>query len=96
MKDENARLVRYSSLFNKQFKAAPLEIKIAFRHARELFLENPNHSALRNHSLKERFAGYKSIDITDDYRAIYRKTLDGKQEITTFHLIGTHKELYGK
>ena len=96
MKDENAPLIKYSNLFNRQFKAIPLGIKIAFRHTRELFLENPTHPSLRNHGLKNEFAGFQSIDITDDYRAIYRKTINGKKETLTFYLIGTHEELYGK
>lgn len=73
MKDGNKPLIKYSKLFNKQRKALSLEIKIAFRDARELFLENPNHSALRNHFLKKKFAGYKSIDVTGDYRALFKE-----------------------
>lgn len=96
MKDKNDPLIKYSQLFNKQRKAVFLEIKIAFREARELFLENPKHPSLRDHTLKEKFAGYRSIDVTEDYRAIYKKNVEGDQEIITFYMIGTHEELYGK
>lgn len=96
MKDKNYPLIKYSQLFNKQRKAVLLEIKIAFREARELFFENPKHPSLRDHALKEKFAGYRSIDVTEDYRAIYKKNVEGNQEIITFYMIGTHEELYGK
>lgn len=94
MKAEKNSLVRYSILFTKQLKTSPLEIKIAFRQARELFLEDPNHPSLRDHSLKNEFAGYRSIDVTEDYRALYKKRVEGKKEVITFYMIGTHEELY--
>lgn len=96
MKDENTPLIKYSNLFNKQRKALPLEIKIAFRDARELFLDNPSHSALRNHPLREKFAGYRSIDVTEDYRVLFKEIKAEKQIVIKFYTIGTHEELYGK
>ncbi len=96
MKDESTLLIKYSKLFNKQRKAVPIDIKIAFKEARELFLYNPIHSSLRDHSLKEKFRGYRSIDITGNYRALYKRKREGKQEVITFYMIGTHEELYGK
>lgn len=65
MKNENALLIKYTAVFNKQLRLSPLEIKTAFKQARELFLENPTHPHLRNHELREQFAGYRSIDITN-------------------------------
>jgi addiction module RelE/StbE family toxin len=94
MKDKINPFVSYSILFTKQLKASPLGIKIAFRQARELFLEDSAHSSLRDHSLRGEFSGYRSINITGDYRAIYRKRVEGKKEFITFYMIGTHKELY--
>lgn len=96
MKDEKNPLVKYSGLFNKQRKALPLEIKIAFMEARELFLANPNDQSFRDHGLKKKLAGYRSIDVTGDYRAIYKKRLEGEKEVIYFYMIGTHEELYGK
>ena len=95
MKDANSPLIKYSKLFNKQFKALSLEIKIAFREARELFIDNPNHQSLRNHKLKEELQGYRSIDVTNDYRAVFKEKLERNQEIITFYMIGAHEDLYG-
>jgi addiction module RelE/StbE family toxin len=69
----------------------PLEIKQALRETLELFLENPTHEALRNHPLTEEYAGTWSIDVTADWRALYRKD-QGK---IIFVKLGTHDELYG-
>lgn len=86
--------IEFTSLFNKQRKALPLPIKIAFKETLDLLLENPNHEVLRRHFLKEKYGGYESINITPDYRAIFKET---KTETNIkFYTIGTHEELYGK
>lgn len=77
--------IEFTPYFNKQRKASPLEIKEAFLETLTLFLEDQGHPSLRNHALKEKFAGYRSIDITEDWRAIFRETLSGKRKIITFH-----------
>lgn len=91
MKNAPARTVDFTSRFNTQRKKAPLEIKIAFREALELFLEDPHHEFLRNHSLTGKYAGIRSIDITDDWRALYR---EGNGRVIFIEL-GTHAQLYG-
>ena len=96
MRSKSDPQINYSKLFNKQYKIIPLEIKIAFQETLELFLDNHNHPILRNHALKEKLQGYKSINVTEDYRAIYKIKLEGKKAVITFYLIGTHEELYGK
>lgn len=94
MKEEESLRIEYSALFNKQFKDAPLEVKVAFKEARELFSDNPNHPNLRNHALKEKYAGFKSIDVTDDWRALFKIRKSKLKIIITFHVLGTHSELY--
>jgi addiction module RelE/StbE family toxin len=83
--------IEYSPLFEKQRKAAPLEIKQAFRDALDLFSQDPTHPSLRNHPLSEEYAGFRSIDITSDWRALYRED----HERIYFAKLGTHEELYG-
>lgn len=94
MKDENKLLVEYTTLFNKQLKQAPIEIKISFREVRELFFDNPNHSDLRNHALREKYAGFRSIDVTDDWRALFKIRKSKLKTTITFHILGTHSQLY--
>jgi len=88
---KNAPRIEFTPLFNKQRKAAPLAIKQAFRDALDLFAENPNHPALRNHPLTGKYAGFRSIDVTEDWRALYRE----EKERIMFADLGTHEELYG-
>jgi addiction module RelE/StbE family toxin len=83
--------IEFAPLFTKQRKAAPIEIKQAFRYALDLFSEDPNHPALRNHFLTGKYAGFRSIDVTEDWRALYRR----EPERIIFVELGTHEELYG-
>jgi addiction module RelE/StbE family toxin len=62
-----------------------------FRDALDLFAENPNHPALRNHPLTGKYAGFQSIDVTEDWRALYRE----EKERIMFADLGTHEDLYG-
>lgn len=88
--------IEYTSLFNKQRGAVSVEIKKAFLETLRLYVVEPDHPALRNHPLHGKFTGFRSIDVTEDYRALFRETTTpGGKKIAIFHLIGTHKELYG-
>jgi len=91
---KNDLSIKFTSDFQKQRKAAPREIKEAFIEALVLFTEDASHPALRNHSLKEKFAGYRSIDVTPDWRALFKETSKRGKHLITFHMLGTHKELY--
>lgn len=51
---KNATLIHFdfANLVNKQREQAPLVIKVAFREALEIFLEDPDNQLLRNHLLE--------------------------------------------
>lgn len=83
--------IEFSPIFNKRRNAASVEIKKAFLETFSLFLVEPFHPSLRNHPLKGRYAGFRSIDVTDDWRALYRI----EAERIIFVELGTHQELYG-
>ena len=87
--------LRYAARFRMQYRKADKEIKDSFSQILELLLEDPNHPVLRNHPLKEKFTGYRSINVTEDWRALFKESRSRKLKIITFHLIGKHKELYG-
>lgn len=94
MKDENKPLVEYTTLFKRHLKAAPLDIKISFKEARELFIYNPTHPNLRNHALREKYSGFRSIDVTSDWRALFKIQKSKHKTVITFHILGTHAQLY--
>jgi addiction module RelE/StbE family toxin len=87
--------IEFSELFKKRLKTVPGHIVSAFAETIHLFRENPNHPSLRNHPLTEKYAGYRSIDVTEDWRAVFRETESNKQKIIKFQTIGTHEYLYG-
>ena len=87
--------IDFSVLFNKNLRSAPIQIKIAFRETLEIFLDEPFHPQLRNHPLTGRYSGYRSIDVTGDWRAIYIEIKDkDKNSVAYFVALGTHPQLY--
>ena len=84
--------IDYSKRFNKELKKAPLEIKIAFRNRFSLFINNQFHPSLNNHALSGKLKGYRSINVTGDWRAVY--SMDKDKTTAVFELLGTHSQLY--
>jgi mRNA-degrading endonuclease YafQ of YafQ-DinJ toxin-antitoxin module len=75
----------------KKLKKIPAKVRDKFFERLELFIANPNNSMLNNHSVSKIFPGRRSINITGDYRAIFREYDYG----IIFTDINTHSELYG-
>lgn len=82
--------VDYSNRFKKQLKKAPLEIKKAFSSRLELLKQDLFHPQLNNHQLSGNYKGFRSINITGDWRAIYSQYGD----TIVFEILGTHSQLY--
>ncbi|HSW88074.1 MAG TPA: type II toxin-antitoxin system mRNA interferase toxin, RelE/StbE family [Candidatus Saccharimonadales bacterium] len=77
--------IDFTSQFEKQRKAAPQEIRKAFLEALALFLHDHKHPTLRNHPLKEIYAGYRSINVTEDWRALFKEKGTEEKKTITFH-----------
>lgn len=86
--------IDYSDTFHKQLKKSPFEIKVGFRKRLELFLLNQLDSQLRNHILSGKYKGLRSINITGDWRALYKEESENGEMIIVFVLLGTHSQLY--
>ena len=84
--------LKRTSTFKKQYKKLSPNLQKKFDARLRLFVEDSSNEVLRNHPLRGSFAGYWSINISGDLRALYRKEGD---EIIIFALIGTHSQLYG-
>ena len=84
--------VNFSKRFEKDFKKSPRKIQISFRNRLEIYLTDKFNPILNNHSLSGKYNGYRSINVTGDWRAIFREMDDG--EIVYFDLIRTHSRLY--
>jgi len=83
--------IKYSKQFRKQFKKMSMKDQQQFWIKLEWFKEDAFDSRLRNHELKGKLRGFRSIDIKNDLRAIY-EIIDG--EIYLYQMIGTHAQLY--
>lgn len=83
--------VHFSKNFIKHLAKLPIKVQMQFYKRLELFQENKFDPILSNHSVDKAFSNSRSINITGDYRAIFREN----GEVATFIDIGTHSELYG-
>ena len=77
--------------FKKKFQKLPLKIKQQYFERVELFLKNKFDSSLNNHSVDPIYPGWRSINITGDYRVLFEEKSDN---VVMFMRIDTHSELY--
>jgi addiction module RelE/StbE family toxin len=68
----------------------PIKTENAFYAKLAIFLVNKFDKRLNNHELEGEYAGFRSINVTGDYRAIFADSGDN----IMFFTIGTHSELY--
>lgn len=83
--------IYFHSHFDKKFKKLDRVIKKKFLARLDLFSINPFDPQLRNHALKGPLVGYRSINVTGDFRAIYKQLSEDSFE---FADIDTHGKLY--
>jgi addiction module RelE/StbE family toxin len=84
-------VIETTRAFDKQYAKLNLKVKTSFKQRIETFKANPFDVGLRNHALKGKYLGYRSLDITGDVRALYTTQGD---TIIIFGFIGTHSQLY--
>ncbi|MDP3900473.1 MAG: type II toxin-antitoxin system mRNA interferase toxin, RelE/StbE family [bacterium] len=84
--------IEYAKKFIKEFKKSPKNIKTAFKNKLEIFTRDKFDSTLNNHCLSGKLKDYRSINITGDWRAIFREI--EKENVVYFVAIGTHSKLY--
>lgn len=83
--------LRYRKQFQKQFLKLPLAKQAACHKSLKLFEVDPNHALIRNHELKGRWAGHRSISAGGDLRLHY---ISRDEQIAVFVAVGTHSQLY--
>lgn len=86
--------VKFDPEFLIKLKRLDIRIRKSFKERLIIFIENPHNSQLNNHPLKRNYLGYRSIDITKDWRAIFSEKIEDGETIAFFVAIGTHQELY--
>lgn len=90
-------IIKYSPAFLVTLKKANVRVRKRVKERMLLFSKNPNDLQLNNHALKRQYQGHRSIDITGDWRAIYREVQTGEEQpYAYFTALGTHAQLYRK
>lgn len=84
-------IIQTTKSFDKQYSKLNVKIRKQFKNRINTFRDNPFDISLRNHALKGKYLGYRSIDISGDVRALY--TVKGNT-IIIFGFVGTHSQLY--
>ena len=78
--------------FERQYKRAPSAIRNRLWERLEMLADNPDNPLLRNHKLNPPWEGYHSINVTGDWRLVY-KQLSGN--LFYLRAVGTHHQLFG-
>jgi len=86
--------VLYDPDFISKVKKSNVLIRKSFREKISIFQNNPADPVLNNHLLKRNYQGFRSIDITSDWRAIYVEKMEGPNKVAYFIAFGTHDMLY--
>lgn len=84
----------YDPAFFDKLKKVDIRIKKSTKQCLMLFSRDPNSSILNNHPLRGQYQGYRSINITADYRALFKERTVGEETLVEFLYLGTHAELY--
>jgi addiction module RelE/StbE family toxin len=85
----------YNDEFIETLKKADVKIRKSYKERLVIFRINPYEPQLKNHALRKEWKGYRSINITADWRAIYKNISTNEDELVIyFSAIGTHKKLY--
>ena len=82
----------YGKKFHKDYLKLDNKIKKQANQRIKLFCENIYNPILDNHKLKGEYKACRSIDISGDFRLVYKESPQG---VFSFIRIGTHSELYG-
>jgi len=86
--------IDYHKNFIKDYKKIDFVIRDKFKYKLSLFIKNPFLKELNNHSLNWKYIWKRSINITWDFRAIFKDKSDWKYEFIEFVRIWTHSKLY--
>lgn len=87
--------VLFNSDFYRQYKKTNVRIRNSVDECIRIFRKNPMDLQLNNHALRDEYLGYRSIDITVDWRAIFEEIQAGEDTVAYFITLGTHEQLFG-
>ena len=77
--------------FKKKVSKLPKPIKLKLVKLIHLFMDEPKNIILNNHQLNGKYSGYRSINVTGNYRMIFEELKDSSVRLID---IDTHPKLY--
>ncbi len=77
--------------FKKDFKKLPVDIREKATIRLTVFTADQFDPLLNNHKLRHEYEGYRSINVTGDFRIVYRT---GDRDICYLFRIGNHDQLF--
>ena len=79
-------------IFKRQFQKLPPKLQDRVRERLAMLVTDVFNPLLNDHSLGPPYESYRSINITGDYRLVYKRIATD-----TYYLraVGTHHQLYG-
>lgn len=77
--------------FDKKYVKLPKKMREKAKERIQLFSTDPFNQILDNHQLQGKWLGYRSINVTGDFRAVFKQTGD----TAIFVDVDTHHNLYG-
>ena len=83
--------IYFHKKFQKYFDKLQDGEQEKFRRRLEIFMEEEFNPVSNNHPLRGKYKGYRSINITGDLRAIYKRK---SSQRVIFVIIGSHSNLY--
>lgn len=82
--------VDFHKNFKKSYSKLSSKLQSQFDVRLALYLEDHTNPILNIHKLHGKEKGFYSLNVTADYRAVFKLTDD----LIIFYKIGTHSELY--
>ena len=83
--------IRFHRNFEKQYKKLEVSEKEKIKKRLALFIQDEFNPILNNHPLRGKYIGYRSVNITGDLRAIYKRI---SSDTRIFVAVNTHSNLY--
>ena len=83
--------VDFTKPFNKQFEKLPRKFQEQAKAAIALFLDDVAAPSLRNHALKGKWIGHRSISAGGDLRLHFKMV---NETTVLFVAVGSHSQLY--
>jgi addiction module RelE/StbE family toxin len=83
--------IDYHKKFIKDFNKLSPKLKQKFYDRLRIFSREQFYPLLNNHPVDVVYPGWRSINVTGDYRALYETQ---GEDLVKFMRIGTHSELY--